>query len=234
MIDLTFRSTRKELLDDFQGTSKQLKTVLEDINRVNRLLGGNVITVDAVFRLIKENEQKSYTILDVGCGDGNMLRQIAIKARKRSISLKLIGLELSDGSLNIARQKSTHFPEIQYLNQDVFTLDKLDVDIVLTTLTLHHFRQEDIPQFVGRFAKMANLGVIINDLHRSGLAYYLFRAFSIFFIKTHTARSDGLTSITRGFKRKELQQFATNLPGTVHEISWKWAFRYQWIIKKEE
>lgn len=234
MIDLTVRSGQKELLDDFQGSSNQLKLVLEDINRVNRLLGGNAITVDAVFKLIEENEQKSYTILDVGCGDGNMLRQIALKAKKRNISIKLIGIDLSDGSLDIARQKSVSFPEIEYQKQDIFTLEDLELDIVLTTLTLHHFKQEDIPKFIRRFASMAKLGVVINDLHRSGLAYYLFRAFSTIFIKTHTAKADGLTSITRGFKRKELEHFATNLPGTVHEITWRWAFRYQWIIKKEE
>ncbi len=232
MMDLSERSKEIELMDGFQGTENELELVLTDINRVNAVLGGNAITLEAVFRLLRKHPKKSYTILDVGCADGNMLREIALRARKAKIIIKLIGLDLNDLSLVIAKKKSLKFPEIEYLNQDVFTLENMDLDIVITTLTLHHFRDRDIPKFLHRFSEMASIGVVINDLQRSRLAYYLFRAFSVIFIKTYTAKHDGLISILRGFKKKELQNFADQLPNIDHQISWKWAFRFRWVLQK--
>ena len=231
-MDLSERSKEIELMDGFQGTENELELVLTDINRVNAMLGGNTITLDAVFRLLRKYPKKSYMILDVGCADGNMLREIALRARKAKIIIKLIGLDLNDLSLVIAKRKSLKFPEIEYLNQDVFTLENMDLDIVITTLTLHHFRDRDIPKFLHRFSEMASIGVVINDLQRSRLAYYLFRAFSVIFIKTYTAKHDGLISILRGFKKKELQKFADQLPNIDHQISWKWAFRFRWVLQK--
>lgn len=231
-MDLSERSKEIELMDGFQGTENELELVLTDINRVNAVLGGNAITLEAVFRLLRKHPKKSYTILDVGCADGNMLREIALRARKAKIIIKLIGLDLNDLSLVIAKKKSLKFPEIEYLNQDVFTLENMDLDIVITTLTLHHFRDRDIPKFLHRFSEMASIGVVINDLQRSRLAYYLFRAFSVIFIKTYTAKHDGLISILRGFKKKELQNFADQLPNIDHQISWKWAFRFRWVLQK--
>ena len=70
MIDLKIRSDQKEIMDDWQGDSQELEVVLKDIDRVNRILGGNSITVNAVINLIQEHSKKSYTIMDMGCAGG--------------------------------------------------------------------------------------------------------------------------------------------------------------------
>jgi ubiquinone/menaquinone biosynthesis C-methylase UbiE len=236
MIDFKTRSNRKELLDDYQGTIVELATVLKDINRVNRLLGGNDITISAVLRLIQEHPKKSYTILDMGCAEGNILRELARVARKRNIKLHLIGVDLNTDALTLARTASANFPEITYYEKDILSPDFSDFgsDIVFTTLTMHHFRNSEILKFVQKFTRMATIGVVINDLHRSAIAYYLFKVFSLIFIKTKVAKIDGLTSISRAFQKSELRELAKSLPYFDHEISWKWAFRYVWIIRKKQ
>ncbi|MFD0797601.1 methyltransferase domain-containing protein [Maribacter chungangensis] len=235
MIDWTRRSEQKELMDDFTGPVGELATVLQDITRVNRILGGNKITVDAVFKLIGEFQKESYTILDMGCADGNMLRNIALEARKRTIDVKLIGVELSSDAVMLARKASEDFPEISYHIKDILTADFSDFncDIVTTTLTMHHFNNEGILQFLHQFERLSTIGIVINDLERSKLAYWLFKAFSRLFIRTKTARIDGLISITRSFSRSELEAFAKKLPKLDHRISWKWAFRYVWVMRKQ-
>lgn len=222
-------------MDNFQGSIEELETVLNDISRVNRILGGNKITVDAVFKLIAENAKESYTILDMGCADGNMLRNIAIEARKRNIKVHLIGVDLSCDSLVLARKASASFPEISYEAKNILTTDFSDFecDIVTTTLTMHHFPDDGIVTFLNQFERLASLGIVINDLQRSKLAYALFRAFSIVFIRTKTGKIDGLISITKGFSRAELDAFARGLPNVRHHIAWKWAFRYVWVMRKK-
>ena len=42
---------------------------------------------------------------------------------------------------------------------------------------------------------------------------------------------DGLISVLRGFKRKDLNRISEKI-NVKPQISWKWAFRFQWIIQK--
>lgn len=227
------RSSQQEYLDDFHGNEKELEAVFKDINRVNRLLGGNNITIRAVGDLLRKHPKEQFVILDVGCGDGTILRKIAQYCRKHDFKARLIGIDLSVEALNIARSASTEFPEISYKVQDVLALRQTDMncDILISTLTTHHFTNEQLPLMLAQFARLAKIGFVNNDLHRSRLALYLFKLFSMVFIKTSTARSDGLISIRRGFKKRELIDFAQKLPNRQHLIKWKWAFRYVWIMQ---
>lgn len=235
MIDWTQRSEQAEIMDSFNGSINELKTVLNDITRVNRILGGNSITVNAVFRMIQEVSKESYTILDMGCADGSMLRNIADEARKQHINVRLIGVDLNGDALKLAENLSEAYPEIRYREMDILTADFSDFacDIVTTTLTMHHFPDVKILGFIGQFKRLASLGIVINDLERSSLAYSLFKIFSLMFIRTKTARIDGLISISKGFKRKDLELFAGNFPNLLHDIKWKWAFRYVWVMRKK-
>ena len=44
-------------------------------------------------------------------------------------------------------------------------------------------------------------------------------------------REDGLTSILKAFKRKDLERFSNKIKYK-STLTWRWAFRYLWIIKK--
>jgi len=222
MLGLEKRSTQEELMDDFQGTQEQLKVVLDDISRVNRLLGGNKITVNAVAELIRKTPQDSYLVADVGCADGTMLRELASYCRTNHIKAEFIGIDLSHDALSIARNASIDFPEIRFLACDVMQLSPSDLacDSIISTLTTHHFTNAQLPILLQQFANLAKLGFVNNDLHRNGIALVLYKLFSMVFIKTHTARVDGLISIRRGFKKQELQALAKQLPKMEHRGLW--------------
>jgi hypothetical protein len=73
---------------------------------------------------------------------------------------------------------------------------------------------------------------VINDLHRSIIAYRLFQGLCFVFRLSEMSKKDGLISILRGFKKEELEQFSKKANFKNYSIQWKWAFRYQWIIRK--
>ena len=232
-MQLAVRNTDIELMDNPNLEIHELKKVFKDINRVNNLLGGSKISLRELWKLIKESPKKSYTILDMGCGDGFMLRKAALFLRKRNIKANLIGLDLREDILSIAREASKDFPEISYKKQNVLLLkpDKFQCDILLCTLTMHHFNNEEIATFLKKFISISKLGIVINDLQRNKLACYLFKVFRFFFLRTSIAKKDGLTSIKSGFLKTELQEFAKKIPNVIHKIEWKWAFRYVWVIQ---
>ncbi|RZK55789.1 MAG: methyltransferase, partial [Pedobacter sp.] len=66
---------------------------------------------------------------------------------------------------------------------------------------------------------------------RNKMAYYLFKALCFVFGLNDMSREDGLVSILRGFKKADLLAYSKALKLKYFSIKWKWAFRYQWIIK---
>jgi ubiquinone/menaquinone biosynthesis C-methylase UbiE len=233
LIDLKKRSNQPELMDDFKEGLQALRVVFDDINRVNVILGGNNITINAVARLIKENPQESYTIVDMGCGDGNMLREVANFCRKNTQNTRLIGIDLNQEALQLASEASVDYSEIEYQHKDILQIKSTDLncDIVINTLCMHHFVDKDLLTFLAKFNELASIGVVFNDLQSSRWAYYLFKLFSLIFIKTKTAKIDGLISISKGFIKSDLLTYTKNLPSVAHQIKWKWAFRYVWVMQ---
>jgi hypothetical protein len=101
-------------------------------------------------------------------------------------------------------------------------------------LTLHHFKDDEIISLLNVFYQNAHIGIVVNDLQRSAIAYRLFQGLCIVFRLNKMSIEDGLTSILRGFKKQELIDFSKKLNFKKYIIQWKWAFRYQWIIFKRE
>ena len=134
--DFSIRSSKPELMDDFQGGIISLRKVFDDINRVNRILRGNAITVKEVAKLIRLNPKDQYTIVDMGCGDGNMLREIATYCLNKNIKVRLIGIDLNREALQLAREWPVAFEEISYRHQDILQMnpDEFKGDIVINTL----------------------------------------------------------------------------------------------------
>ncbi|MEO9513303.1 MAG: methyltransferase domain-containing protein [Flavobacteriaceae bacterium] len=226
------RSTGVELMDNPNMEFEVLAAAYKDINRCNNLLGGIAITRKAVWSLVKLDISKSYTILDMGCGDGTMLREISRFLSKNSVSHHMIGIDLRDDVLRIARENSAEFHNLEFRKMDILKADaSLSCDILINTLTMHHFEADRIEAFLNKFISLAKVGVVINDLQRSKLAYYLFWVFGFFFIRTGVAKHDGLVSIRKGFRKHELLALSKKIPIVMHKIQWKWAFRYVWIMK---
>lgn len=232
LIDTRYRSQQTELMDDLDMSGELLGDTLERIAKINRQLGGNRVTISGVKELLQDVPiRDEMTIIDLGCGDGDMLRVIADLGRSSGRLFKLIGLDANAYTVDFARNKSRAYPEISYQVMDVFSdsMAQLDYDIALATLFMHHFSDKQIEELLKILTSKVNVGVVINDLHRSRLAYYLFIGFSLF-IRNTMIKNDGAISILRAFKRIDFECFASKLNLNC-EIRWKWAFRYQWVIR---
>jgi 2-polyprenyl-3-methyl-5-hydroxy-6-metoxy-1,4-benzoquinol methylase len=226
------RSDEPEVMDDFAMKGEVLRDALDKIASINRLLGGNAVTLEGVEWLLSSEADREISILDVGCGNGDMLRVLADYGRKKGLRFKLCGMDANEFTIGHARQLSAGYDNISYVCADIFEEIKQEriYDVILCTLTLHHFKDDALLQLMEGFKKRAVLGIVVNDLHRSALAYYLFKLICFVFGLNRMSRDDGLISILRGFKRQDLLGYTRQLNLKKYLIRWKWAFRYQWII----
>ncbi len=234
-INTKHRTNEVEIMDNFALEGETLRVALDKISKINQLLGGNHLTLQGVKKILaKVSDSKKITIVDVGCGNGDMLRKLADYGNANNLNFELIGIDANNYSINYAEQLSSTYKNISYRCENIFdkAFNELEYDIVLCTLTLHHFKNDEIVKLITIFNKNARLGVVINDLQRSALAYRLFQALCFLFQLEEMSRNDGLISILRGFKKAELEQFAKKISLKRSNIEWKWAFRYQWIISK--
>ncbi|WP_448137950.1 methyltransferase domain-containing protein [Sphingobacterium siyangense] len=227
------RTSENEIMDDFLLEGEELRTTLDRIAKINRFLGGNNITLNGVKKLLSAScKNETITIVDIGCGNGDMLRMLSDYGNRHHIKLSMLGIDANPYTINYAGDLSKDYTNISYLCADIFEENFEDVkyDIVLCTLTIHHFDDEEILRLLGSLVNVSKLGVVINDLQRSKIAYRLFQTIAVLFRLNRMTKVDGLVSILRGFKKEELTQFSNKLKLENYSIQWKWAFRYQWII----
>ncbi len=234
-LNTKFRTDATEIMDDFALEGEILRDALDKIAKIKQLLGGNRLTLQGVQSLIKQiSIHNEVTVVDIGCGNGDMLRALADYAFNNNLNLKLIGIDANQFTVSHAKELSTQYENISYRCEDIFDdkFKNLKYDIALCTLTLHHFKDAEIVKLISVIYENATIGIVINDLQRSVLAYRLFQVLCFVFRLNKMSKEDGLVSILRGFKKEELENFSKELNFKKYSIQWKWAFRYQWIIEK--
>lgn len=232
MIDFRNRAWIPEMMDDLELEEMELKLALADIRRINRLLGGHAASLSGLRPYLQRAGTRPLKLVDIGCGDGAFLRLLASRCRSMDIEAELLGWDMNPKSLEMARNASAAFPEIRYDCQNVLDFPALPANsYVVCNLFLHHFSDLDITRLINNWIEQKCRIVMINDLHRHPLAYYLFWLFGAIFMKSGVARYDGAASIRRGFSKSDLRRLTAELPENRSSIKWRWAFRWLWCIE---
>jgi hypothetical protein len=85
------RTDKEELMDDFSIGGDLLKDTLDKLENINRWLGGNKVTVNGLKGvLLNHPKEQEITIVDIGCGHGDILRDVAKFGRKNRYNFKLV------------------------------------------------------------------------------------------------------------------------------------------------
>lgn len=133
-----------------------------------------------------------------------------------------------------ARHRCADFKEINVVQHDVFSeaFAQQPYDIIVCSLFCHHFTDAQLVQMFWQLHQQAQLGVIINDLHRHWLAYYSIKYITTAFSGSYLVKNDAPLSVWRAFKRDELKKLVEQAGVTNYKLRWMWAFRWQLILQK--
>lgn len=226
------RSYEKEIMDDLEFEGPVLDQSLKELRTINKLLGGNKVTTNGLNQLINKNPQESYSIADIGCGGGDMIRVMADWAKKNLIPCNFIGIDANPNTIEFAKERLKDLDHVNFKVENVFdeSFEHEQVDIITCTLFTHHFTDEELLKLFSSFLKKARLGIIINDLHRHRLAYFSIKALTRLFSKSPMVQNDGPLSVLRGFSKEDFISILANSGIKNSKIKWFWAFRWQVVV----
>ena len=198
---LTERRHADELMDDPALDAATYRAVLADLARVNRLTLAHRPTLAFLDRAV--GNRTSFRLLDVGFGDGDMLRAIARWAKRRGIAAELTGIDLNARSKDAAEATPSPGAPIRYLAGDYADLAGGGFDCVVSSLVAHHMSDGELTAFLGFMEAEAAAGWFVNDLHRHGFAYSAWPVLASLMGWHRIVRLDGHTSIARSFRPDE-------------------------------
>lgn len=228
------RSSQFEMMDDLSCGGALLDQTLHELEVINKLLGGNQVTLNGLNKLLhNKTQQAKLVIADLGCGGGDMLQVIDQWAQRKNIQVDLLGIDANPSAITYA-QKRNGKSNIRFKIMDIHSDDfqDLKVDIIICTLFLHHFEKNQLIRLFQQFYNQASLGLIINDLHRHWLAYYSIKYLTRILSKSDMVKNDAPVSVLRGFKQAEIKNILNQAGIDIFSLSWMWAFRWQLIIDK--
>jgi 2-polyprenyl-3-methyl-5-hydroxy-6-metoxy-1,4-benzoquinol methylase len=220
---LSTRSTVPEELDNDTTDPAIYQRVIAELAECNRL----TFTHRPTLRWLERATQgmTEFSLLDVGHGDGDLLRVIAQWADQRGLKAKLSGIDLNPRSAAAARDATPSWMQIDYQTGCVFSYTPAEpVDFIVSSQVTHHFTDEQVVKFVAWLEANSTRGWHIADLHRHRMPYYIFPVICRVKGWHRIIRSDGTISIARSFRRKDWESYLAKA-SVQADVSWH-MFRY--------
>jgi 2-polyprenyl-3-methyl-5-hydroxy-6-metoxy-1,4-benzoquinol methylase len=225
------RSYQPELLDLEGIPFEAILQNMRELNTINTLLGGHSITTRGFSELA--GQLKMVTVCEIGCGGGDNLAAIKKYCDARQIPVKLIGVDLKQECIEVAKQHPLLKDQATFICSDYATVVFTEKPaIVFSSLFCHHFTEAQLLQQLHWMKLNATVGFFINDLHRHWLAFASIRLLTRLFSRSYLVKNDAPLSVKRGFLKTEWRTILNDAGIHAADISWQWAFRHLIVYKK--
>jgi SAM-dependent methyltransferase len=184
---------------------------LNDLRRVNRILGGIRLTRVPLGRLVASLPVSTpVKVLDVASGAADIPAAIARRAAIEGRPLFVVASDLSLQVLQAARAHDPTVPGMVYVVADATCLPFPDRSFhaVTCSLALHHMLDHEAVAMLRELQRCATLGIVVNDIVRSWLTYFG----AVFAVRVGSrnvlTRHDGPLSARRAFTMAQMRSLA--------------------------
>ncbi len=229
MIDFSRRSGEKEIIDSTEIAPAEIYQNMRELKFINASLGGHDATLAGLKKLLRN---KKVSVCEIGCGGGDNLNAIDKFCKKNEIECELTGIDLNADCIDFAK-KSASNEGTAFLHSDFNDVHfSHKPDIIYSSLFCHHFSDQELVTMVKWMRDNCTEGFFINDLHRHPLAYFFIKYSTKMFSGSRLVKNDAPISVMRGFRRKDWEKILSQAGIDNYEISWRWAFRWLIIVRK--
>jgi 2-polyprenyl-3-methyl-5-hydroxy-6-metoxy-1,4-benzoquinol methylase len=220
-MNLSVRATSEEELDHPSTKFLDYRKVMEELAVINRV----TLTHRAVLAWLASQGREKFSLIDVGCGGGDLLRAI----QRRYPQARLVGIDSNPRAATVAREQQlmqeTDTP-IHYRTGNVFhTPRSIKADYIVSSQVAHHLDDDEVVKLLQWMDDRSYIGWHLTDLHRNAFALYAFQFIGGAIGLHHITVDDGVISISRGFRRREWKEFIERAQVDAN-IVWHPLFRY--------
>lgn len=203
------------------------------LERINWISFGGLRVWHEVQRLHAERND-TVRVLDVACGGGDVLRDVARRAAGSGISVELHGCDISSVALEEGRRTIGDAGLADSI--DLFKLDALEGDLpegyclITSSLFLHHLSRVDAVSLLNRMAAATTRSLLIQDLRRTRLGYLFAWVGLHTLTRSDVARTDGLRSVLGAFSMDEIRKICgdAGLSSAKVDTGWPQRFTIGW------
>jgi 2-polyprenyl-3-methyl-5-hydroxy-6-metoxy-1,4-benzoquinol methylase len=230
------RSTQAELTDDLTLKGEASIKNMQELEAVNLWLGGKATLISAFNKIYKKCpnlfKDKKTVIADLGCGGGDLLRDIHDWANDKGLSVELVGIDANPATIKCAIKNANGFNNIQFKTANVLSdeLKQMRFDIVCLNSFCHHLSDANLIALLKQLQTQTRVAIIINDLHRHWFAYLSIKWLAQLLNFSYLSKHDGPMSVLRAFQKHELVNLLKAANIDRFQIRWRWAFRWGVII----
>ena len=232
-LDFRQRSHEQEWLDRDDIDPAELRTVLRDLARFNTAFFGHRPILRWLGRILgPETSGSAPTILDVGCGYGDLLRAIRRWSNKRNLKPTLLGVDLNPETIRIAGEVTDRADQIDFTVMDVFDLPAgRTFDIIVSSLVAHHLDDEKLRDFLVLLERSSSQGWLIYDLQRSRLLHGFLGVASRLAGLHPMVTNDGQISVMRSLTRREWTDRIAAAGIELSNVKIRW-FLFRFVIER--
>lgn len=200
-----------EFMDDPECDPELLAKTYRHFKFINLLLSRWIKIYRQHILPFARDEKRAVTVLDIGFGGGDILRNLAEWSARDGINVQLTGIETDRRALSYVHEWS-HHTSIRFLRASPSDLlgNGVKFDFVISNHLLHHLADEACLNLMEEAIRLSHHKVLFNDIERSDTGYLLFNLLKPMFYNSFII-PDGLTSIRRSFTSRELRKL---VPGT--------------------
>lgn len=203
MPDFSHRAQLAEWLETAAPDRSARAAYLEGLARFNAMMLGHR-PILAWLKAAARGASGPLTLMDVGCGYGDLLRAIRRWSRARGVPLQLIGVDIETDTIAVAQDVTGRDDAIEYLVADVFNLrPAVRIDLVVSSLLAHHLSDERLIAFLRWMEATARRGWLICDLERHPIPYHAIGVTGRLASVHPRVIQDGRVSVTRALARAE-------------------------------
>ena len=194
-------------MDRPQPVTSELERDLANIRSLNRWFGSYRQIRYFLSRWLKSNGKAR--ILDVATGSGDIPRLIVDFARSHSVSVHIDAIDQQSSTIEIARNLSTDFPEIEFFSANLFEWNPPErYDIVHCSLALHHFSDDDAIRVLQKCRQLSRDHVVVADLRRSRWLSFGVYLLTAAIYRNAMTKTDARLSVARAFSFEEMRELA--------------------------
>ena len=230
------RNLRPELLDLDEAPYWEVRDSLKDVRRVNRYLSGYKVLLDhAKPFLDAHKESRPFTILDAATGSADQPVALAKFARKLKIPVRITAIDINFKMLKFAREEISRFPEINLVQCDIHTMPFAmeSFDLAVNSLSLHHFTRESSIGIMRSLFSVCRQAMIINDLHRSRIAWAAIFVLTRLLTSNRLTRYDAPVSVMNAFIPEEMNAMAEEAEIKGFKVHKHFPYRMALVCQKQ-